>query len=1130
MSAPPAATPRILTFNFHEPYLCLMAKTGFHFTVGMYNDPTLARPWQTQYRAIPPNVTLVEEEVWRPDLEANRFHVAIAHNELNAANIFNTATPKLLVCHNRKKYLRSGVAPGQEDQIVKFDLLIEHLLDRFTFVFISESKRADYGTPGKVILPGIDVEEFGGYTGEVPEVLRVGNMMRERDVMFDVDFQEAVCQGFANRVVGDNPTIPDAKEAASFEELMRLYRTRRCLLHVSREEFEDGYNLSTLEAMACGMPVVSLANRTSPLTDGVDGFVSYDAEVLRERIAALFDDLDLAREIGARGRETVAQKFSIAAFVENWRNAIEEAAQGSRRATASHATVPPPASEAPRVAPMGIVLHYLASPLTTGRYLEQAARKRHNVVTAGLRCPEDVLERQGFGVDPPAYGPHDINLGLEGTCRQILDGLPEAFEPDVYLWVDSGPKKPPPDMEALTVPKACYLIDTHIAPELRVDIARRFDFTFLAQKGQVNYFQLSGIGNARWLPLACSPELHDVEPCERRYDVAHVGNPANDATDRRRTLLGEVARRFPNNRIGQFWPEDMARIYAQSRIVVNACVNRDVNMRVFEAMAAGALLITDEADGLEDLFEDGVHLVIYRDDADLLELIEQYLEDDAARQRIAAAGQALVRERHTYDLRIEELLHEVCAAAQKETPGRGPASTSGLFQEFPETGYVGESRFETGGYFRCSRRDVTGHVPPTVRHILDVGCGGGDFGHAMKRKGVEEVIGIEKETRAWETAKGVLDQAVLGDIETMELPFEDGHFDCITCLDVLEHLVDPAAVLRKASRVLAPDGLVIASIPNVQFYEVMAMLANGRWIYTDAGILDRTHLRFFTATDFQALLNGVDLEVLKMLSIHSELPKELPRASDGSLTIGRRRIARVTDEEYKRFLAYQYLVIAGKAGADRLARARQALDLKENQLASMLATHALGVDEAERMKILATATARTGQLDKAETYLRQALEACPDHAGVLAELGILLVGMNRPQEARPYIEQALEADPNDSAAAGALGLVHLTEGRAPEAYDALVGALEASFENAALLTHLIPVAAHLRRVGDIEALVRRYAEFYPGNAEVNVQYARLLIKLGRSPEARARLEDLLALDPTCEPARKLLDSVAPEGQ
>ena len=1090
--------PRVLTFNFHEPYLCLMAKTGLDFTVGLYDDPPLARAWQTQFRPIPPNMRFMPERAWREELAAGKFDVVVAHNESNALTLLEYDVPRLLVCHNRKTFLRTTVTGPQPNPAELIEKLLDRLRQDFGFICISESKRADYGIPGTVILPGIDVEEYGGYSGDTPEVLRVGNMMRARNLMFDVDFQEQVCAGIRNRVVGGDPAMPEARESGSFEDLLHLYRSRRCLLHVTREEYEDGYNLALLEAMACGMPVVSLANRTSPITDGVDGFASYDASVLRGHVLELLNDLELARAIGARGRETVARKFPIAAFTENWRRAIEEAAERGRRS--------PRTASSEKARPLNLLMHYVASPFTTGRYFEQAARKKHRVVTAGFRCPEEVLVGWGFS-QPPPYPPHDVELPLQGACRQILDRLPPSFQPNVYLWIDSGEKAAPPDIDELGIPKVCYLIDTHIDPNTRIEIARHFDWVFLAQKAQVDVFRQAGIRNVQWLPLACSPDLHNVEPLPRIYDVAYVGGFDGDPTDRRRALLQRVRERFPNSRIGRFWPDEMVRIYAQSKLVVNACVNRDVNMRVFEGLASGALLITDQADGLEDLFEDGKHLIVYRNDNDLVGLLERYLGDDAARERIAAAGSALVRDRHTYERRLDDMLDAV---------------TGG--------GVVGESRFQPGGYYRNTRPEIAQFVPLSVRRLLDVGCGGGDFGKGLKDRGVKEVHGIEIVERACESAKRVLDSALLGNIEEMELPFAEGYFDCITFADVLEHLVDSTPVLRKVQRVLAPDGTIIMSIPNVRFYAVIDMLIGGRWQYTDAGILDRTHLRFFTAIEMRQMVEDAGLEVLHLQALSCAPDAWLPRQRDGSVQLSRASIRPANEADYRDLLTYQYVVIAGKPNADRLAKARDALRVRENEAAKILAEQALGVDECERRTIMAAATARMGQLTEAEELYRAALRLRPEDTAAMAELGIVLVAMNRAADAKPLLERAVARDPQHHRATGALGLVYVTEGRALEAVGLLEAALDGSFENKALLPHLLQAAEQLDCLARIEELVRRYADFYPGDADIGYAYAALLARLNRQEEARDRLETLLLLSPSHQAAQDLLREIGGEAQ
>ena len=1103
------AGPRILTFNFHEPYLCLMAKTGYSITVGNYNDPPLSREWQTQYRGIPSNITFVDEATWRREAKAGHYDVVIAQNESNAIHLLTSPSPKLLICHNRKTFLKTTVEVDKGDPLDLYERLLQRLLERFTFIFISASKRADYGLPGHVILPGIDLDELGGYTGEVGEVLRVGNMMRLRNLMFDVDFQEAVCAGLPNRVVGTNPPISQSVESRSFEELKSFYRSRRCMLHVTREGYEDGYNLAMLEAMGVGMPIVSLANPTSPLTDGVDGFLSYDAAVLQQRIRDLLADPELARNMGEHARETVAKKFPISAFVDNWRRVIEEASEGSVRniGQTPNRTVEKKLSDTASKRKR-ILMHYVASPMTTGRYFERAASKQHDVVTAGLRLPEEILAMWGFTPPFPAYNGQQIDLPIEGTCANVMSRLPQGFKPDLYLWVDSGPSKAPPDVDKLKIPTACYLIDTHIVPELRLTMAKHFDAVFLAQKGQIVMFKDAGIQNVHWLPLACSPELHKLPPMKRIYDVAFVGSTEGDSNARRRRLLDSIRVRFPNTILVQEWPENMARIYAQAKIVFNCCVKKDVNMRVFEAMASGALLVTDEATGLEDLFEDRKHLVIFREDAALPDLIAQYLEDEEARIRIAAAGTQCVLENHTYDKRFTEILSITSRTIDPaKSANEDPSGVS--------------SR-----YYRNPRPDLVDYVPVGTERLFDVGCGCGDFGRMLKMNNrIQQAFGIELIERAYETAKHSLDGVLLGNIETLELPFEDRYFDCIVMADVLEHLINPTATLVKLERVLAEDGLLVLSIPNVRFYEVISMLGNGRWHYADAGIMDRTHLRFFTATEMQELIRNAGFEVLHIQALSGVAKEHIPRNPDGSISMGRITLLPENDEDLQDLLTYQYVVVAGKPNVDRLARARKALDLRENTAALLLATGAMGVDETERAKLKAKANARIGHLDDALSCYQDAITRAPDDASTLGELGILLVALNRIPEAETYLLKAHTLNPQDDRVLGAIGLVRQTQNRLEDAYACFSEALDTSYENMTLLPHYIAVADSLGRLQEVRDVVRRFAAFFPANIDIAYHYAMLLIKLDARQEALAQLQAILLFNPNHDAAQKLLQEL-----
>ncbi len=144
---------KILTFNFHEPYMCLMAKTGFEMDLGLYSEGLLARKWKTEFRPIPENLYEVPENEWRERLSKGYYDIVIAHNETNAWDIREAPCQKILVCHNRKTYLKTTLPKNDFSAIENFEKVLNVLSELFTFVYISPSKRDDYGYPGYVVLP-----------------------------------------------------------------------------------------------------------------------------------------------------------------------------------------------------------------------------------------------------------------------------------------------------------------------------------------------------------------------------------------------------------------------------------------------------------------------------------------------------------------------------------------------------------------------------------------------------------------------------------------------------------------------------------------------------------------------------------------------------------------------------------------------------------------------------------------------------------------------------------------------------------------------------------------------------------------------------------------------------------------
>lgn len=157
-------------------------------------------------------------------------------------------------------------------------------------------------------------------------------------------------------------------------------------------------------------------------------------------------------------------------------------------------------------------------------------------------------------------------------------------------------------------------------------------------------------------------------------------------------------------------------------------------------------------------------------------------------------------------------------------------------------------------YDRNPRSDVMPSLPKAASRVLEVGCAGGAFGHAMKQQFRAEVWGLEYNAETAARAARVLDKVLVGDATELILTVPDNYFDLVTCNDVLEHLLDPWTFLRRLKAKLAPAATVVASIPNIRYYPALRTILRDRdFPALDDGIFDRTHLRFFTKKSIERL-------------------------------------------------------------------------------------------------------------------------------------------------------------------------------------------------------------------------------------------------------------------------------------
>jgi len=165
-------------------------------------------------------------------------------------------------------------------------------------------------------------------------------------------------------------------------------------------------------------------------------------------------------------------------------------------------------------------------------------------------------------------------------------------------------------------------------------------------------------------------------------------------------------------------------------------------------------------------------------------------------------------------------------------------------------------------YFDHTRKELLKYIPEKIEKVLDVGCASGNFGQMLKEVYNCEVWGVEPDTASAEIARTKLDHVKNSFFDSsIDIPTVN-KFDCIFFNDVLEHLQQPEEALKLASKYLEAKGCIVASIPNIRYYPViLSLLRYKDFKYLDAGVMDKTHLRFFTKKSMIRLFEASSFKV-----------------------------------------------------------------------------------------------------------------------------------------------------------------------------------------------------------------------------------------------------------------------------
>lgn len=207
-----------------------------------------------------------------------------------------------------------------------------------------------------------------------------------------------------------------------------------------------------------------------------------------------------------------------------------------------------------------------------------------------------------------------------------------------------------------------------------------------------------------------------------------------------------------------------------------------------------------------------------------------------------------------------------------------------------------------------------GRIPELVRRlspvgrVLDVGCYEGLAARDLVQYGFQ-IVGVDRDAAALERVAAYYQQTILADLEK-ELPAVEGQFDVIVFADILEHLARPETVFRHFTGLLRPGGLVVISVPNVAHWYMRLSLLCGRFDYRESGILDRTHLRFFTLRTVRRFLEEAGFHIDAVEGTPTPLPLVWAPTAPGRPLFFIHAFGAVLSRLWKSLFAYQLIVAA----------------------------------------------------------------------------------------------------------------------------------------------------------------------------------------------------------------------------
>lgn len=358
--------------------------------------------------------------------------------------------------------------------------------------------------------------------------------------------------------------------------------------------------------------------------------------------------------------------------------------------------------------------------------------------------------------------------------------------------------------------------------------------------------------------------------------------------------------------------ESMKEYYNSADIFILPSIPKEnwkeqFGMAIVEAMSCGVPVISTLSGSIPEVVGEAGILIQPNDPQMLSATIKKMILEKGLRKQLSKLGRKRATDKfdckiaaNQFDRLFEDLLIN-SGKKYKETEKEDQSENKKVAIDI--------------GYYSQKRNEILNLIPASAKTILDVGCGAGEMGSELVKCG-KHVTGIERETSVAGLAKKRLSKVLEADISTITPGKLDNVFDCIIFGDVLEHLIYPEETISKLASCLNPDGCIIVSIPNIRNITILESLARGNWTYQDAGILDKTHLRFFTLNEIKLLLQrqGFLIDSIENNMMNIDEINNINYNAEGyaSLKIGNLTLEKLKETDIKELFTIQFIIKASR--------------------------------------------------------------------------------------------------------------------------------------------------------------------------------------------------------------------------